>query len=230
MQPVIELRDVWKTYQMGDNKVNALRGVSMQIYKGEFVAVVGPSGSGKSTMMNIIGCLDIPSKGTVFLNGHDISKLHESDLASIRGRSIGFVFQQFNLIPTLSALENVTLPMMFQGINEDRRIEVGNKLLTKFGLGDRMLHKPTELSGGQMQRVAISRALSNNPDVILADEPTGNLDSKTGAEVMETLRSIHEKQGKTIILVTHDLNLVHHAERVIYLKDGIVEKVAKGRK
>ena len=225
--PIIELRNVWKTYQMGHNQVHALKGVSMQIHRGEFVAVVGPSGSGKSTMMNIIGCLDIPTQGHVFLDGHDIAKMSESNLATIRGKKIGFVFQRFNLIPTLTAVENVTLPMIFQGTSARQREERGMMLLTHFGLKERALHKPTELSGGQSQRVAISRALANNPEVILADEPTGNLDSKTGAEVMNTLKDIHMKEGKTVILVTHDLNLLHHAERVIYLKDGMIEKIKK---
>ncbi|HLC72168.1 MAG TPA: ABC transporter ATP-binding protein [Candidatus Nanoarchaeia archaeon] len=231
MQKVlIELKDVWKTYQMGDNIVHALRGVSFKIHQGEFVAVVGPSGSGKSTMMNLIGCLDIPSKGTIFLHDHNIAHLSESRLASIRGKTIGFIFQQFNLIPTLTALENVALPMLFQGSLLNVRTAKAKSLLTKFGLGDRTHHKPNELSGGQSQRVAISRALANDPDVVLADEPTGNLDSKTGAEVMKTLADIHEKQGKTVVLVTHDLNLVHHAERVIHLKDGMVEKIVLGGK
>ena len=231
MQKVlIELKDVWKTYQMGDNIVHALRGVSFKIHQGEFVAVVGPSGSGKSTMMNIIGCLDIPTKGAVFLHDQNIAHLTESRLASIRGRTIGFIFQQFNLIPTLTALENVALPMLFQGSPLALRSAKAKQLLTKFGLGDRTHHKPNELSGGQSQRVAISRALANDPDVILADEPTGNLDSKTGADVMKTLADIHEKQGKTIVLVTHDLDLVHHAERVIHLKDGMVEKIVPGGK
>ncbi len=231
MQKVlIELKNVWKTYQMGDNVVHALRGVSFKIHQGEFVAVVGPSGSGKSTMMNIIGCLDIPTKGAVFLHDHNIAHLSESRLAAIRGRTIGFIFQQFNLIPTLTALENVALPMLFQGKDITTRSARARLLLTKFGLGDRTHHKPNELSGGQSQRVAISRALSNDPDVILADEPTGNLDSKTGLEVMKTLEEIHKKQGKTIVLVTHDLDLVHHAERVIHLKDGMVEKIVPGGK
>ncbi len=227
---LIELNNVWKTYHMGDNVVHALRGVSFKIHQGEFVAVVGPSGSGKSTMMNIIGCLDIPTKGAVFLHEHNIAHLSESRLASIRGRTIGFIFQQFNLIPTLTALENVALPMLFQGTSLVTRAARAKALLTKFGLGDRIHHKPNELSGGQSQRVAISRALSNDPDVILADEPTGNLDSKTGAEVMQFLGEIHQKQGKTIVLVTHDLDLVHHAERVIHLKDGMVEKIVPGGK
>jgi putative ABC transport system ATP-binding protein len=224
---VIELKNVWKTYEMGSTMVHALQGVSLQIFQGEFVAVVGPSGSGKSTMMNLIGCLDLPSKGQIYLDGHDISRLSESNLATIRGKKIGFVFQQFNLIPTLSALDNVALPMMFQGTAQSTRDTRAMNLLTHFGLKERAYHKPTELSGGQSQRVAISRALANDPEVVLADEPTGNLDSKTGAEVMETLKHIHLKQGKTVVLVTHDLNLVHHAERVIYLKDGSIEKVKK---
>lgn len=229
MQPVlIELDNVWKTYQMGENIVHALRGVSFKIHQGEFVAVVGRSGSGKSTMMHILGCLDIPTKGAVFLQGQNIAHLSESRLAQIRGRTIGFIFQQFNLIPTLTALENVALPMLFQGKNQNLRQERARHLLTKFGLGDRTHHKPNELSGGQSQRVAISRSLANDPAVILADEPTGNLDSKTGADVMNTLADIHMNQGKTVVLVTHDLNLVHHAERVIHLKDGIVEKITPG--
>ncbi len=225
--PVIELKDVWKTYEMGNNQINALKDVSLRIDKGEFVAVVGPSGSGKTTLMNLIGCLDLPTKGNILLNGKDITKLSESTLANLRGRSIGFIFQQFNLIPTLTALENVTLPMMFQGINPALRLETGTSLLAKFGLKDRINHKPNELSGGQSQRVAISRSLANNPDLILADEPTGNLDSKTGLEVMDFLTEIHKNEGKTIVLVTHDLDLVHQAERVIYLKDGSIEKITK---
>ena len=227
---LIELKDVWKTYQMGDNIVHALRGVSFKIHEGEFVAVVGPSGSGKSTMMNIICCLDIPTKGAVFLQGQNIAHLSESRLAQIRGRTIGFIFQQFNLIPTLTALDNVALPMLFQGKDQKTRQERARHLLTKFGLGERTHHKPNELSGGQSQRVAISRSLANDPSAILADEPTGNLDSKTGAEVMKTLAEIHLKQGKTVVLVTHDLNLVHHAERVIHLQDGMVEKIVPGGK
>lgn len=229
-QPVIELRHVWKTYQMGTNEVHALRDVSLKIAHGEFVAVVGPSGSGKSTMMNIIGCLDIPTKGEVLLNSKDIAHLSESTLATIRGKTIGFIFQQFNLIPTLTALDNVALPMMFQNTPPSTRVDRSIKILSQLGLHDRLHHKPAELSGGQSQRVAISRALANNPDVVLADEPTGNLDSKTGADVMKTLERIHTHQGKTVVLVTHDLDLVHHAERVIYLKDGTIEKVTKRRR
>lgn len=228
--PVIELRKVWKTYAMGDVQVHALHNVSLKVNKGEFVAVVGPSGSGKSTMMNLIGCLDIPSRGSVMLKGSDIARMSESNLATIRGRTIGFIFQQFNLIPTLTALENVTLPMMFQGTAATARSQKAQHILTQFGLHDRMHHKPAELSGGQSQRVAISRSLANDPEVILADEPTGNLDSKTGLEVMRTLERIHAREGKTVVLVTHDLNLVHHAERVIYLKDGKIERVTQKRR
>ncbi|MDP3916827.1 MAG: ABC transporter ATP-binding protein [Nanoarchaeota archaeon] len=227
--PILELKNVWKTYEMGTVKVNALKDVSLKIERGEFVAVVGASGSGKSTMMNIVGCLDIPTKGSVYLDNKDISEMSESNLSTIRGKKIGFIFQQFNLIPTLTALENVTLPLLFQNIPPARRKHIATELLTKFGLKERMTHKPAELSGGQSQRVAISRALANDPELILADEPTGNLDSKTGEEVMKELENIHKRQGKTVVLVTHDLNLVHHAERVIYLKDGMVEKI-RGKK
>ncbi len=228
-ESMIAIKGVWKIYTMGANQVVALKDISFDIHEGEFVAVVGPSGSGKSTMMHIVGCLDLPTKGSVYLKGRNISAMSESSLAALRGRHIGFIFQQFNLIPTLTALENVALPMIFQETTASVRNDRATLLLTKFGLRDRMYHKPAELSGGQSQRVAISRALANDPEIILADEPTGNLDSKTGAEVMNALAEIHRKQGKTIILVTHDLNLVHHAERVIYLKDGMVEKIVKKR-
>jgi len=218
-QSIIELRDIWKVYQIGDIKVEALRGVSVSIKQGEFVAITGPSGSGKSTMMNMVGALDIPSKGAIYLDGKDISKLHESDLAEIRGKKIGFVFQQFNLISTLSALENVMLPMEFQEAEDIE--EKAKQALTIVGLNDRMNHKPKELSGGQQQRVAIARAIANNPEVILADEPTGNLDSKTGKEIMELFNKLH-KEGKTVILITHDLNLVRYGERIVILRDGKV--------
>jgi len=224
LKPVIELDNIWKIYQVGDVKVEALRGVSISIKSGEFVAITGPSGSGKSTMMNMVGALDIPSKGAIYLDGKDISKLHESELAEIRGKKIGFVFQQFNLISTLTALENVMLPMEFQDSENSR--EKAIEVLDLVGLKDRMNHKPKELSGGQQQRVAIARALSNNPEVILADEPTGNLDSKTGKEIMTLFNELHKK-GKTIILITHDLNLVNYGERVIKLVDGKVLKEKK---
>lgn len=209
---------------MGEVKVDALRGLNLDIKTGEFIAVMGPSGSGKSTALNAIGCLDVPTKGKIYLDGHDISKLSESDLAQIRGRKIGFVFQQFNLIPTLTAIENVMLPMTFQGKTKEYRLERGEFLLKLVGLGDRMHHRPSELSGGQQQRVAIARALSNDPEVILADEPTGNLDQKTGREIMGLLADLHEKEGKTIIMVTHDKNVAQHAGRIELLTDGKIKR------
>jgi putative ABC transport system ATP-binding protein len=226
-KPIIELKDVWKIYQMGDVQVTALDGLNLVVKKGEFLSIMGPSGSGKSTAMNMIGCLDIPSKGSIFLDGKDISKLRESDLAQIRGRKIGFIFQQFNLIPTLTALENIMLPMIFQNIPRNERLIRAKKLLKMVGLGDRMDHKPNELSGGEQQRVAIARSLSNNPEVILADEPTGNLDSKTGSTVMDFLRKLHEQEGKTIIMVTHDEDVAKNADRIEYLKDGKIIKTLK---
>jgi len=221
-KPLIQLKNVWKTYIMGKNKLDVLKGINLEIKKGDFVAILGPSGSGKSTLMNQVGILDTPSKGEVYLNGKAISKLEESDLAQIRGRTIGFVFQQFNLIPTLTALENVTLPTIFQDMPEEKRIARGTELLTNVGLGDRLHHKPTELSGGQQQRVAISRALVNDPDIILADEPTGNLDSESGRQVMNMLHDLNKKEGKTIILVTHDIHLVKEAQKIIMIKDGVI--------
>ncbi len=218
-ESVIRLEDVWKIYHMDEVNVNALSGMNIDIKKGEFVAVVGPSGSGKSTAMNLIGCLDIPSKGRVFLEHHDISKLSESNLAQIRGKKIGFVFQTFNLIPTLNALDNVMLPMTFQNIPREERIKTAKDLLEKVGLGHRINHYIGELSGGERQRVAIARALSNNPEVILADEPTGNLDSKTGEEIMKMLKELN-KEGKTIVMVTHDKDLTKYAKKVIHIKDG----------
>jgi len=222
-KPIIELKDAWKIYTMGDVKVNALRGLNLKIYPGEFVSIEGPSGSGKSTAMNLIGCLDYPSKGHVFLDGRDITELDESELAQIRGKKIGFVFQQFNLINTLSALENVMLPMVFQDMPAAKRREEATKLLTMVELGERVHHKPTELSGGQQQRVAIARALSNDPEVVLADEPTGNLDTKTGDTVMDFLLGL-KKEGKTIIMVTHNPDLSKFADRVEHLRDGIICK------
>ena len=217
---IIHLEDVWKIYKMGDVEVQALRGLTLDIKKGEFVAIMGPSGSGKSTAVNMVGCLDVPTKGRVLLDGQDISKLSESDLAQIRGRKIGFIFQQFNLIPTLSALENVALPMMFQGIAEDVRLKRATKYLNLVELSERMDHRPNELSGGQQQRVAIARALANEPEVILADEPTGNLDSKTGSIVMDFLKKLNKEEKKTIIMVTHDANVAKQAARTALLKDG----------
>jgi len=219
---IIKLEDVWKVYQMGDVEVQALKGLALEVREGEFLAIQGPSGSGKSTAMNMIGCLDIPTKGKIFLDGHDISKLHESDLAQIRGRKIGFVFQKFNLINTLTAIQNVMLPMMFQDISPEVRKMKAVKLLTLVDLGDRMDHKPGELSGGQQQRVAIARALANDPAVILADEPTGNLDSHTGDNVMSFLKRLNKEEGRTIVMVTHDEDMAKNAQRIEYLKDGAI--------
>jgi putative ABC transport system ATP-binding protein len=217
---VIKLVDVYKIYQMGNVQVNALNGLNLEVKEHEFIAVMGPSGSGKSTAVNLIGCLDIPTKGTVYLDGKDISKLSESDLAKIRGQKIGFIFQQFNLMNTLTALENVMLPMMFQETSEEQRVSRAKMLLELVGLKDRMGHKPKELSGGQQQRVAIARALANDPAVVLADEPTGNLDSKSGEQIILLLQELHEKKGKTIIMVTHDEHLANRADKIACLMDG----------
>jgi len=216
---IISLKNVWKIYHVGDTDINALAGISLDIKEGEFVVIMGPSGSGKSTMVNMVGCLDVPSKGHIYLNGEDISELYESDLAQIRGKTIGFIFQQFNLIPTLTAQQNVMLPMSFLDMPMEDRIIQAEKLLELVQLDDRSNNKTTQLSGGQQQRVAIARALANNPEVILADEPTGNLDSKTGIIVMEYLEKLHS-EGKTIIMVTHDPKMSKYADRVVYIKDG----------
>lgn len=224
---IIRLENIWKTYKMGEVEVNALRGLSMEITQGEFVAITGSSGSGKSTMMNLVGCLDLPTKGAIYLDGRDISSLSESDLAQIRGKKIGFIFQQFHLIPTLSALENVMLPLEFQDIAADAARKKAEEILDKVGLGDRKWHLPSQLSGGQQQRAAIARSLANNPEVILADEPTGNLDSVSGANVIGLLEGLWRKESKTIIMVTHDLNLAGHAKRIIQLKDGQIIRGGK---
>ena len=221
---IIKLENVWKVYKVGDIEVNALCGIDLEIGKEEFVAIQGPSGSGKSTAMNMVGCLDKPTRGRIFLEHRDISRLSESDLAQVRGKIIGFIFQQFNLINTLTALENVTLPMIFQNIPREERIAKAKRLLEMVELSDRIYHKPNEMSGGQQQRVAIARALVNDPDVILADEPTGNLDTKTGENVLGFLKRLHEKEGKTIVMVTHDSRLAKEADRVAYLKDGQIVK------
>ena len=222
---LLRLENVWKIYQMGEVEFAALKGVDLEIDKGEFVAVLGPSGSGKSTMMNLIGCLDLPSRGIIRLDARDISKLGESDLAQIRGKKIGFIFQQFNLIPTLSVLENVMLPLEFQEVATSVAQQRGLYLLEMVGLTDRVHHLPSQLSGGQRQRVAIARSLAVDPDIILADEPTGNLDSKTGKYILDFLDELHTNEGKTVIVVTHDLNIVKYTEKVVYLKDGEIEKV-----
>ncbi|NQU98199.1 ABC transporter ATP-binding protein [Candidatus Woesearchaeota archaeon] len=221
---MIELKNVWKTYKMGAVEVHALRGLTLKVHKGEFLAIMGPSGSGKSTAMNMVGCLDVPTKGSIYLSGKDISHMRESRLAQIRGKKVGFIFQTFNLLNTLTAKENIKLPMTFQDIASEEREKKAEQLLEMVELGDRMDHKPTEMSGGQQQRVAIARSLSNDPEVILADEPTGNLDSKTGERVLDFLKRLHKEEGKTIVMVTHDRRVAEQAQRTEYLKDGIIVK------
>jgi putative ABC transport system ATP-binding protein len=224
---IIRLKNVSKYYPMGDSVVKALNHLEFKVFDGEFVAIMGPSGSGKSTAMNLVGSLDMPTHGVIYLDNGDISDLSESDLAQVRGKKIGFIFQSFNLIPNLTVKENVMLPMMFQGTSIEEREEKAEELLTLVELDDRMDHYPGEISGGQMQRVAIARSLANDPEVILADEPTGNLDTKTGAIVMEFLEKLN-RQGKTIIMVTHDPNLAEaHADVIYWLKDGELERVTK---
>lgn len=223
MTTIIELDKVAKYYEMGESLVKAVDGVSIKIQKGDFVAIMGPSGSGKSTAMNLVGSLDLATHGEIYLDGKDIEHLEESELAQIRGKKIGFIFQSFNLIPTLSALDNVILPMTFQRVEEEIRVERAKKLLIEMGLEKRMNHLPSELSGGERQRVAIARALANDPEVILADEPTGNLDTKTGNHIMEMLKKLNS-EGKTIIMVTHDMEKAKQAKRIIKLRDGKIEK------
>lgn len=218
---LIQLQNVSKIYDMGGTKVTAVKDVYLKVNKKDFLAIIGPSGSGKSTLMNLIGSLDVPTKGEIFLDSHNIAHLSESKLAQLRGKKIGFVFQQFNLINNLSALENVMLPMTFQGVPEETREKRARKILGSLELGDRLDHLPKELSGGQQQRVAIARALSNDPEVILADEPTGNLDSRTGKNVLEILKDLNDN-GKTIIIVTHDNDIANHARRIVMIKDGMI--------
>ncbi len=228
---IIELKDVCRYYQLGDAQIKALCDVDLQIKRGDFLAIVGPSGSGKSTMMNLVGALDLSSHGDIFLDGQNIEHLPESELAQIRGRKIGFVFQTFNLIPTLNVVENIALPMIFHGIGKEERTKRAEEIIKEVSLSHRKSHFPKELSGGERQRVAIGRALANDPEVILADEPTGNLDSKTGMEIINLFVELNKK-GKTIILVTHNLNLVKYAQKVLKISDGkIIEhrKVKNGR-
>jgi putative ABC transport system ATP-binding protein len=220
---MITTHDLWKTYVMGDEQIHALRGLSINIEAGEFVAIMGPSGSGKSTLMNLIGCLDTPSKGSYRLNGKEVAEMNDDDLARIRNEEIGFVFQTFNLLPRATALHNVELPLVYAGVSGKDRVERAKAALAKVELSDRASHRPNELSGGQRQRVAIARALVNNPSILLADEPTGNLDSKTGEEIMAVFERLHGT-GNTIILVTHEADIAAHAHRVIYVRDGQVEK------
>jgi putative ABC transport system ATP-binding protein len=223
---MIELKNVHKVYPMGEVSVPALRGINLTIHPGEFVAIMGPSGSGKSTLMHLLGCLDLPSDGVVQLDGKDITKLDEDTLAQIRGKKVGFVFQTFNLIPTLTAQENVELPLFFQGVPREKRRARAAELLRKVGLDGRLHHKPAQLSGGERQRVAIARALANDPEIILADEPTGNLDSESGEAILELLAQLH-REGKTIILVTHNPEAAAYAQRIVRIRDGrLVEEVA----
>jgi putative ABC transport system ATP-binding protein len=220
---LIGTQDLWKTYTMGDEEIHALRGISIQIDKGEYVAIMGPSGSGKSTLMNLIGCLDTPSRGTYLLNSKEVSTMNDNELARIRNEEIGFVFQTFNLLPRATALHNVELPLVYAGVSSKERLERAKQALDKVELSQRMAHKPNELSGGQRQRVAIARALVNNPSILLADEPTGNLDSKTGVEIMALFERLHAA-GNTIVLVTHEADVAAHAKRQILIRDGQVEK------
>ncbi|MCC7416336.1 MAG: ABC transporter ATP-binding protein [Acidobacteria bacterium] len=219
---MIETVDLWKTYVMGSEPIHALRGVSIQIDRGEYVAIMGPSGSGKSTLMNLIGCLDTPSRGSYLLNGKQVSQMNDNDLARIRNEEIGFVFQTFNLLPRATALHNVELPMVYAGVGAKDRTARARQALERVELGDRLLHRPNELSGGQRQRVAIARALVNAPSILLADEPTGNLDSKTGLEIMGLFDRLHAS-GNTIVLVTHESEVAAYAHRTIYIRDGQVE-------
>lgn len=219
---LLELKNIAKKYRIGTEEVNALRSITLNIEKGEYVALMGPSGSGKSTLMNIIGCLDTPSDGGYVLNGKEVSKMSDEELADIRNREIGFIFQTFNLIPRSNALDNVALPLVYAGLKKTERLKRAEEALKDVGLGDRMKHKPNELSGGQRQRVAVARALVNDPSIILADEPTGNLDSKTSEEIMSLFEDIH-RRGNTIIVVTHEEDIAQHAHRIVRIKDGNIE-------
>ncbi len=219
---IISLNEIRKSYYLGKQELKVLKGITLDIFKNEYVALMGPSGSGKSTLMNIIGCLDSPTSGKYILNGQDVSKMEDDDLADVRNMEIGFVFQQFNLLPRLTAAENVALPLIYNGASKKERTERALEMLRRVGLDDRSHHKPNELSGGQNQRVAIARALVNNPSIILADEPTGNLDSKTSVEIMNIFGKI-QSEGNTVVLVTHEEDIAHYAHRIIRLRDGIIE-------
>ena len=223
---VIRTYDLWKTYVMGDQEINAVSGVDIEIQKGEYVAIMGPSGSGKSTLMNLIGCLDTPTRGDYYIAGRLVSQMNDDELASIRNKEIGFVFQTFNLLPRATSLHNVELPLIYAGMSSDKRLEQAKNALRHVDLENRMYHKPSELSGGQRQRVAVARALVNNPSILLADEPTGNLDSATGVEIMGLFARLHQ-QGNTIVLVTHEHDIAMYAHRVLFIRDGKVERDEK---
>lgn len=222
MSTLISLKNIQKKYILGEQVVFALKDISLEINKGDYIALMGPSGSGKSTLMNVLGCLDTPTKGTYRLRDEEVSRLSDDELSEIRNREIGFVFQTFNLLPRLNSLDNVALPLVYSGVAREQRIAKASEVLESVGLGDRMDHKPNELSGGQRQRVAVARALVNTPSLILADEPTGNLDSKTSIEIMTLLDNLHE-EGNTIILVTHEEEIAQHAKKIIRLRDGLIE-------
>jgi len=222
MSPIIHLQDIYKSYFMGRQAVSVLKGITLDIFKNEYVALMGPSGSGKSTLMNILGCLDTVTGGTYILNGHDVSKMPDDSLAEVRNKEIGFVFQQFNLLPRLTALENVALPLVYAGMAKKQRSDIAMEVIRSVGLEDRSHHKPNELSGGQAQRVAIARALVNSPSIILADEPTGNLDTRTSIEIMEIFGKIHSG-GNTVVLVTHEEDIAKYAKRIVRLRDGVIE-------
>ena len=222
---VVRTKDLVKEFTMGGQTLQALKGIQLDIYKGEYISIMGPSGSGKSTLFNMVGGLDKPTQGTVFINDVDMAQLDAQELAYLRCRTIGYIFQSFNLIPVMTALENVTLPMVFAGVPQDEGIDRGMDLLKMVGLGDRFHHKPTELSGGQQQRVACARALANNPSIILADEPTGNLDLKTGKEIIDLLRKLNKENNVTIISATHDLKMLDISDRIVWIRDGDIERI-----